>query len=488
MVATLLKLVRKHTLVVLLLIALAARLYKVTNPIGDWHAFRQADTASVTREYVKYGIDLLQPRYHDLANIQSGEDNLEGYRMVELPFNNALTAVLVQVIPGDNLVLISRLVSIAWSLVALAALYYLVRDISGKSVAFFSALTFAVLPYIVYYSRAILPEPPTVALLLLSLLGFYRWIKEGDWRWWLVNTIALSLAMLLKPFVVFLAPVYLALLILYHQKGTLFSIKTGLGLSIMAGLVVGPFLWWRTWIEQFPSGIPANDWLWNGNNIRLRPAWFRWIFWERFTKLIFGFLGTAVAVTNVFNWKKDIWVYGSWWLGMLVYLVVVATGNVQHDYYQFILSPILAISFGRGLVSANEVLKRWLPAITRYTLLTVVSILSWYFAWQQVGGYYNINHWEYVRAGAAVDRLLPVDAKVIAPAFGDTQFLFQTNRTGWPIGFEIEKKIELGAEYYVSTSLDDEARELMEKYQVIEQTPEYIIINLQQQTNPTPES
>jgi hypothetical protein len=41
------------------------------------------------------------------------------------------------------------------------------------------------------------------------------------------------------------------------------------------------------------------------------------------------------------------------------------------------------------------------------------------------------------------------DAKVIAPYMGDTAFLFQTNRTGWPIGFEIDKKIAEGAQYYV---------------------------------------
>ncbi len=65
-------------------------------------------------------------------------------------------------------------------------------------------------------------------------------------------------------------------------------------------------------------------------------------------------------------------------------------------------------------------------------------------------------------------------------------FLFQTNRTGWPIGFEIDDKIELGAEYYVSTSLDDEARELLKKYHIIEQTPEFIILDLQKPNEELP--
>ena len=60
-------------------------MYRINQTVLDWHSFRQADTASVTREYVKHGMNLLRPRYDDLGSIQSGQDNLEGYRMVEFP-------------------------------------------------------------------------------------------------------------------------------------------------------------------------------------------------------------------------------------------------------------------------------------------------------------------------------------------------------------------------------------------------------------------
>jgi len=76
------------------------------------------------------------------------------------------------------------------------------------------------------------------------------------------------------------------------------------------------------------------------------------------------------------------------------------------------------------------------------------------------------------------DRLLSKDAKVIAPQYSDTSFLFQTNRTGWPLGFDIDHKIEMGATHYVSTSYDNEAKELEEKYMIIEKTEDYIILDL----------
>ncbi len=47
----------------ILIVGLVVRLYRINEPLADWHSWRQADTAAVTREYVKNGIDLLRPRY-----------------------------------------------------------------------------------------------------------------------------------------------------------------------------------------------------------------------------------------------------------------------------------------------------------------------------------------------------------------------------------------------------------------------------------------
>ena len=88
------------------------------------------------------------------------------------------------------------------------------------------------------------------------------------------------------------------------------------------------------------------------------------------------------------------------------------------------------------------------------------------------------SFWEYVKAGKKVDELAPVDARVIAPAMGDTIFLFQTKRVGWPIGFDIQNKINLGATIYVTTSMDDEAKELELEYKTIEKTKDYLMLDL----------
>ena len=450
--------------------AFVLRLYRINNPVADWHAFRQADTASVTREYVKASkIDILRPEYHDLSNIQSGLENPEGYRMVEFPFINAALASVLKVFPNWDLVLFSRLASVFASLGTIICLYFLVKDISNKKTAELTALIYAVLPYSIYYSRVILPEPYFLFFSTLSIWRFSAYLKNKKISAYLLSVLALALAALLKPFVIFLAPVYLALI---WQNGAFKKLKDW-KLYFYPFLAFLPLLACRDWILNFPTGITASDWLLNGNQIRLRPAWFRWLFYERLGKLFLGYFGLLLLIANLWSKKKDQFIYATWWFGIILYFIIFATGNVQHDYYQNIMLPILTISLARGFILIKNKFKKF----GKY-LAPSLLVLTLIFSWQEIKGYFNVNHWEYVKAGEAVAKLTEKDVKVIAPAMGDTIFLFQTERRGWPIGFHIEDKIAKGAEIYVSSSYDYEARDLEEEYQTIEKTDDYIIIDL----------
>lgn len=481
----------------IVMLAFGLRLMGINNPLLDWHAFRQVDTAAITRYYVQQQINLKEPHYHDLSNIQSGKDNLAGYRMVEFPWVNGLIAVVIKLLPSLDLVVASRLMSIIFSLCSLVFCYSLIELIKPNSkISLLTTLGLAILPYSVFYSRAVLPEPALLATSLGSLYFLTRYLKKGhQFSHWLLATILLALAFLLKPVVAFNLPVYLVLL---WQNDRQFYKK--IEYYLLAISAVLPFLAWRWWIKQFPSGIPAADWLLNGDGIRWRPAWWRWLGYERLTKLITGGLNLWFWPWLAINLKKVITdqlfqITLSWGIGLLAYLSVIATGNVRHDYYQVFMLPFICLSLAQGTELAsnwlNTFLRQRFPTLTKLALgritkseLLTIGVMSFIWltgiglSWQQVKGYYQINHWEYVKAGQAADQLLPADAKVIAPAMGDTMFLFQTNRWGWPIGFEIDQKIKLGATHYVTTSYDDEARNLETKYATIKKTTDYLILDL----------
>jgi hypothetical protein len=472
------KLNKFHLLAAIVLLGVLLRFYKINNPVADWHAFRQADTASVTLEYVKAEhIDLLRPRYHDLSNIQSGLDNPDGYRMVEFPFINALLAMLIKTTSLD-FVLVSRLAAILASLLSLVVIYKLTAAISGVKTALLSSLFFAILPYSVFYSRAILPEPYVILFSTYAIWQFYLFATYRRWSNFILSCLSLALAALLKPFVVFLAPVFVEIIFTATSQISSKRLWLDWRILIFPILAFAPLLAWREWILQFPSGVPASDWLLNGNGIRLQPAWWRWIFYERIIKLFLGFAGVILLFSNLLHKHKDMWIYGMWWLGLVAYFVIIATGNVQHDYYQNLMLPIISISLGRGAYALQQFMQPKIGQLLSILLVISITALSLVLAWQQIKGYFAVNNWEYVKAGQAADQLLPQDALVIAPAMGDTYFLLQTKRRGWPIGFEIEDKIAKGAQYYVSSTYDWEAKMLEEQYQTLVKNEDYIIIDL----------
>lgn len=487
----------------ILLIAFILRIHKINTPLADWHSWRQADTASVTREFVRFdeiGYDskglpkILSPRFHDLSDIPSGEVNLEGYRMVEFPIINYFVAQILNVFPGYELVSTYRLVNVVLAVATIATVYAIVLLLSKqKRLALLSALVMAVMPYSIFYSRTILPEIGMNFFMYLSVLLFILWLKsyrstKKHLHWqttplYIATWAVLALSFLIKPVAVFMAPVYVVLIL--SEFGLIGWIRQW-PLYLLATSIT-PMVWWRTFIEQFPSGIPANSWLFNGNGIRLKPAWWRWLFSERIAFHMLGQWATGFVILGLLgqnsyaSGRKMVLFYRfciALAFGWFMYLVVFATGNVQHDYYQIPLIPVLSILVASGVVWLYDTLKLQMATLIILPVLFFFLSLSTFLAWYHIRGYYQINNPAIVEAGVAVDRLTPQNALVVAPYMGDTAFLFQTNRRGWPIGFSIEEKIRLGATHYVTTSYDDEARELEARFETLEKTPNYLILDL----------
>jgi len=463
-------------LLLIILTAFLVRLYKINTPLADWHSWRQADTSAVTRNFIKYGFDLLHPRFDDLSNIPSGKDNPQGYRFVEFPIYNALTAIKYQILPIFSIEVWGRLLSMFASLGSLIFLYLLTKKYLGEKTALFSAFFFAFLPYNIYYSRVILPEPSLIFTSLASIYFLDKWLEKSKFIFWIFAVIFSASALLIKVTAIFLWPVLLYLL---FKK---YKIKMFIKPSVIFFIVISfiPILLWRKWMLQYPEGIPAFDWLLNGGNIRFRPAFFRWILYERLTKLILGYSLVPVLFVGFFyKIKKIPPLFLLWFIGLVFYVCVIARGNVQHDYYQTFLIPIICVFLGRGMsiLLSTSIFKLNIKLLTISS--TLLTLIAFYFSWQIIHTYYWINNPKIVEAGIAVNKLTPIDSKIIAPYGGDTTFLYQTNRQGWPQGFEIEDKIKKGANYYVNINVNDpETLYVMNKWKTVFKTNDYVIVKL----------
>lgn len=441
---------------VFLILGFLVRLYKIDNPIADWHSWRQADTAAVSRNFVNEGINMFYPTYDDVSSIQSGIDNPTGVRMVEFPIYNALHAILFKTFGFFTLEKWGRLLTVFIALATSVFLYLLGKKHYSAKVGLLAAFFYLFLPFNIYFTRVVLPDPLGV---LFAVSGLYFFGINN-----IASSILFALALLQKPYL----GVYLLPLIPEFLKKE--KLKQNI---IYLFLMTVPFVLWRFWTGLHPEGIPFYKWAFNGDRIRFHPAWFRWLFGERIGILILGTWGLIpFAFGLVRKLKNNFNLYLS--LSMVAYLVIVATANVRHDYYQIMIIPSICFTVALGTV--------WLWKHSR--LLLVVSILTMFLiSWDRIKPFYQVNHPELMVVGKIVDETLPKDARIVIPYNGDTAFLYQTKRKGWPaVDDSIDNIIERGADYYVSIDLGStDTVNFSQRFETVAKTDQYIILDLHQE-------
>src|SRR5260221_8206264 len=319
--------------------------YNLNNPLDDWHAWRKADTATVSQIYVDRGIDLLNPRYYDVSPTQTGVYNPEGLRFVEFPIYNLVNVVLFKTFHHFTLEVWARLISIACATGSTLFLYLIGKRFLNKWGGLAAAFFYAFIPYNIYFTRVILPEPMTVFFTTASLYFFILFVSahKRNTFYLIVSSILLALAMLLKPFVIFYFPVYVYLFI---KKYGWKAIWNRVDIYIALFIALTPVFIWRIWINERPFGIPASNWLFNDDGIRFKMAWWRWIFGERLGYMILGILGVVPFAFGVL--KKNNTPILMTAIGMFLYVATVATGNVRHDYYQKLTIPAIALMLASG--------------------------------------------------------------------------------------------------------------------------------------------
>lgn len=463
---------------IILLTGLLVRLYKIDSPIADWHSWRQADTAAVTRNFIKEGFSPFLPRFDDVSgNAEDPIPNLGRYRFVEFPIYNIAVYPFYLLFGVDEK--LHRLVSVFFSLGSLVFLYLITRRYTNIQVALLTGISFAILPFNVFFSRTTLPEPTLVFFCLGMLYFIDKWIwEERRIDLWL-GLIFTATAFLIKPFAIFFA-----LPLLYSNYKRTGKFVPSLKYLLVYAVALFPFIFWRVWILQHPEGIPASSWLLNGDGIRFRPAFWWWILSQRIGGEILGVVGAVLFFIGLLikprsgNYFLHIWALSSF-----LFIIVFATGNVRHNYYQIFILPITSIFLSLGFFNLVKGIGDFIPRIWTIILALLFFPLTFYFGWVSVKEFYKINNPVIIEAGKRADQILPKNAVVVAPYNGDTAFLYHINRPGWPyVAFPITDLISIyNVTHYVSTNRDSQTVWVMDHYKVLEETPKFVIVDLTKQ-------
>jgi len=468
----------------ILLTAFVVRLYKINAPLADFHSWRQADTSAVGRNFERTGFDLLHPTFDDLSNLQSGTDNPKGYRFVEFPIYNAVFAGLHSIMPFFTLETWARIVAVLFSLLCIGSLYYLALVEAGRTAAIFSAITYAIMPFFVYFSRVILPETPAVSLAVFAIFLLHLFTTEklrGKKILWLtLSVVSFAVSLLIKPTTVFYG---LPLLLLFIRKYK-YTLPKQLHVALYFLLAAAPFVAWRYYITKFPEGIPASNWLFTMVNtsegqkeIFMRPAFFRWIFYERLNNLILGGYLTVFFILGVIR-KQKTYLPLSIIAAGFIYIFVFQGGNVQHEYYQVIAFPAIALAVGLGVGLIIESTKTFLHPLITTPLIILLFSVSFLFSWYQVNGYYVIPQDLLLMAKIIQTFTKPTD-KVIADRMGDTTLLYLSDRKGAPLLYRepIEMK-KMGYQYILTDKREIIDKLALQKYEKLFENNQFALFAL----------
>ncbi len=456
-------------LTLIVLIAIAFRLYKINTPLADLHSWRQADTSAVSRNYARNGINLLKPQFDDLSSNQSGLENPQGLRYVEFPIYNAITAIVYRFYPPVPIEIYGRLVTVFFSLIIIAVIYYLCLAEKSRLCAIAASFVYAVFPFFVFMSRVVLPETTALAFAFLALLCLYLYFdkKNAVAKTFLFSAaiVCYAVSVLVKPPAVFYG---IAMLYLFFKEYRLRAFKKVhfYALFILSAI---PFILWRVFISQFPQGIPPNDWLitsvntYQGlKNIFFKPAFFRWVFFERLNIAILGGYLSVFLLLGLFA-KQTRYFLHFIFLSALTYLFVFQGGNVQHEYYQTLILPAVAIAVGMGVSFLLQNRKLFIHPLFTYGVTLILFGLSFFFSFYTVRDYYNTPS-DLPQIARIVDSLTNPADKIVTDRSGDTTLLYLMDRKGAPSIYKSPDELQKLGYNYLVTANQGLIQEMKSKY------------------------
>ena len=115
-------------------------------------------------------------------------------------------------------------------------MFLLGKRFIGKSGGLLSAFFYLFIPYNVYFTRVILPEPLAVCFAVLSFLFFIYFIEKENTLSLFSSAVFFSLAMLVKPFSIFyILPYFYLAVKKYGLIGVFQNKKLLLAIDVFCG-------------------------------------------------------------------------------------------------------------------------------------------------------------------------------------------------------------------------------------------------------------
>jgi 4-amino-4-deoxy-L-arabinose transferase-like glycosyltransferase len=372
---------------VCLLLALMAgfglRMINLTNPPLDFASTRQLFSILKARGmYYQYVSDVP-------AATRQLAISLGNVGIVEPPVLETIVSQTYR-LTGEY-IWIGRIYSVLFWILGGLALFLLIREFASISAAMIGTLFYLFVPFGVLASRAFMPDPLMVALIIYSLWALFRWQNTSKWKWAILFGIFAGAALFVKNLSVFIILGGFAGVVL-GARGIRRSIRDvqvwvmGVLMILPVGIYTLYGIFMLNLESQFALRFFPNMWV--------DPAFFfRWAF---IINSNIGWTVTLAAIVSVFlaDPKRERPLLIGMWIGYLLFGMAFSYYFFTHDYYQLSFIPVVAISMAPVLRLIFEKFYERSPGLfPRLVLVAVVlvglAVPAWYSRVQIVGSDYR---------------------------------------------------------------------------------------------------
>jgi hypothetical protein len=418
---------RATVLTLLLVVGFLARGSTFASPLLDLHSWRQGDTASISRNFVRDGLNPLQPRVDHIGPGGSSRA-LTGLEL------HAWLVALASALRGTFEPEVGRLLSSIYFAVSALLLWSLAVRRYGEGAALAGTIVYAFgFPLLFFFERAFTNEALLVLLSLASLHQAQRYV-EGRRRLALAGTgVSLVLIAVIKPtYLIVLAPVAGMFVERRGWRGLLaWELLAG---SVVSVAAVG--LWFsQAHAAVGPSGVSFGlvDKLTDWSIVTSSRYWF--VIGRRLLKDVLGPLGLVAYVVGIVAATRNgrrMEVFGC--AGVLVYLIVVAVGNAVHNYYQLAVMPAAAPTIALGvwtLVAGrvrpdDAVARTW----ARLALVATIAISTSLMRFSGSHSWFAVD-WTKEHACHELPKVVAPGETLVFAGYNSPDILFCSDRRGW---------------------------------------------------------
>jgi hypothetical protein len=411
----------------LILLTVGLRLPNLDGPLVGQHAWRQTDTASIARNFVREDNNLLHPRVH-------WRGDTAGEVECEFPLYPWIVAQLESHFGGGSRW--SRLPAILSALFAVLGILSLGNRWFGRKAGWTAAVFLSVSPLAVYFGRVPMGDVSMMAAQIWGLVWFDEFLASGRSRYLLAGSLMAALAGLFKLPALHIGLPLLGLLILRQGGRGLRDVRVLVAAALVLGLNAAWYAHAHQWSQA--SGLSFGIWHFGSDKVGrfdllITQDFYRRVFLSSLFQRVFTWAGTGAVVLGMAlttrGTGRSVVLY--WLASLAVFASVCAAALVPHNYYLMPFVPVGALMMGvAGAAALDSHRRPWLRGLAGVLLLGAlgmsISETTKLYSQEDSGSPILLAS-EYVR-----DRTLDSQSILVMDRGGPEAFYY-ADRHGWKV-------------------------------------------------------